>query len=103
MWPLHPWQGTVFNFPALPLMENETVIDTLEDQSQTTTQYTERAVNFIKKNKDQPFFLYVPHSMPHVPLYVMARGCLMVVIQVLPCPCVKEKALRWKVALEYLV
>jgi len=70
MWPLHPWQGTVFNFPALPLMENETVIDTLEDQSQTTTQYTERAVNFIKKNKNQPFFLYVPHSMPHVPLYV---------------------------------
>jgi len=70
MWPLHPWQGTVFNFPVLPLMENETVIDTLEDQSQTTTQYTERAVNFIKKNKDQPFFLYIPHSMPHVPLYV---------------------------------
>jgi len=70
MWPLHPWQGTVFNFPELPLIENETVIDTLDDQSQITTQYTERAVNFIKKNKDNPFFLYVPHSMPHVPLYV---------------------------------
>ncbi|GIS59978.1 MAG: hypothetical protein CM1200mP2_22030 [Planctomycetaceae bacterium] len=35
-----------------------------------TTWYTERAVKFIEKNKNQPFFLYVPHSMPHVPLYV---------------------------------
>jgi len=70
MWPLHPWQGTVFNFPVLPLVEQETVIDTLDDQSQITTQYTERAVNFIEKNKDKPFFLYLPHSMPHVPLYV---------------------------------
>ena len=70
MWPFHPWQGSVFNFPVLPLIENEKVIDTLEDQSMITTQYTERAVNFIEKNKDQPFFLYVPHSMPHVPLFV---------------------------------
>ena len=70
MWPYHPWQGTVFNFPPLRLMENEKVIDTLDDQSQITTQYTERAVSFINKNKDNPFFLYVPHSMPHVPLFV---------------------------------
>ena len=35
-----------------------------------TTWYTERAVDFIKRKKDQPFFLYVPHSMPHVPLFV---------------------------------
>ena len=70
MWPLHPWQGTVFNFPELPLLENETVIDTLDDQSQITTQYTQKAVQFIEKNKERPFFLYVPHSMPHVPLFV---------------------------------
>lgn len=70
MWPHHPWQGTVFNFPDLPLVENETVIDTLDDQSLVTTWYTERAVDFINRNKDSPFFLYVPHSMPHVPLYV---------------------------------
>ncbi|MEM1324674.1 MAG: sulfatase [Bacteroidota bacterium] len=69
MWPLHPWQGTVFDFPPLPLVENETVIDTLEEQSQITKQYTKRAVQFITDHKDQPFFLYVPHSMPHVPLY----------------------------------
>ncbi|HMC28907.1 MAG TPA: sulfatase-like hydrolase/transferase, partial [Verrucomicrobiae bacterium] len=40
------------------------------DQTQLTTWYTERAVRFIEKNKGQPFFLYVPHNMPHVPLHV---------------------------------
>ncbi len=70
MWPLHPQQGTVFDFGDLPLMENEETIDTLEDQSMLTTWYTERAVAFIEKNKEHPFFLYVPHSMPHVPLFV---------------------------------
>lgn len=73
MWPYHPWQGTVFNFPDLPLVENETVIDTLEDQSMITTWYTERAVDFINRNKENPFFLYVPHSMPHVPLFVSEK------------------------------
>lgn len=70
MWPYHPQQGPIFNFPDLPLYENETVIDTLEEQSQLTTQITERSVSFIKKNKDNPFFLYVPHPQPHVPLFV---------------------------------
>lgn len=70
MWPNHPWQGTVFNFPPLPLYENETVIDTLEEQSLLTTHITERSVDFIKRNKDNPFFLYVPHPQPHVPLFV---------------------------------
>ncbi len=70
MWPNHPWQGTVFNFPPLPLYENETVIDTVNDQTQLTTRLTERSVAFINKNKDTPFFLYVPHPQPHVPLYV---------------------------------
>lgn len=70
MWPMHPWQGTVFNFPVLPLIENEAAIDTLLDQSHITTLYTERAVDFIERNQDNPFFLYLPHSMPHVPLFV---------------------------------
>jgi arylsulfatase len=70
MWPHHPWQGTVFNFPVLPLVQNESVIDTLDDQSMITTWYTDHAVSFIRKNKDKPFFLYLPHSMPHVPLFV---------------------------------
>lgn len=73
MWPKHPWQGTVFNFPPLPLYQNETAIDTLEEQSMLTTWYTEHAVDFINRNKEQPFFLYLAHSMPHVPLYVSEK------------------------------
>ncbi|MCK0155694.1 sulfatase [Cellulophaga sp. F20128] len=70
MWPNHPMQGKWFNFPPLPLYENETVIDTLTEQSQLTTWITEKSVDFINRNKDNPFFLYVPHPQPHVPLYV---------------------------------
>lgn len=71
MWPLHPTAGK--NFPDLPLFDGERVIDanvTGEDQNQLTTLYTERAVQFIEKNAQRPFLLYVPHSMVHVPLYV---------------------------------
>ena len=60
-------------FPPLPLIEgNEKIreIQTLEDQAELTTIYTEKAVDFIAKNKGNPFFLYVPHSMPHVPIAV---------------------------------
>lgn len=70
MWPLHPQQGPVFDFGPLPLYQNEVVIDTLLDQSQLTTQITEKSVDFIKRNKDNPFFLYVAHPQPHVPLFV---------------------------------
>jgi arylsulfatase A len=42
----------------------------MPDQRNLTTWYTEHAVEFIDEHKDQPFFLYVPHSMPHVPLFV---------------------------------
>lgn len=44
--------------------------DTTRDQSKFTTDYTTRSVNFIKKNKNKPFFLYLAHNMPHVPLAV---------------------------------
>jgi arylsulfatase A-like enzyme len=66
MWPKHP----TAKFPDLPLIEGEKTIELNPDQSQLTTRYTERAVAFIEKNKDRPFSLYVPHSMPHVPLFV---------------------------------
>ena len=70
MWPLHPQQGPVFDFGPLPLYENENIIDTLVDQSQLTTQITERSVDFIKRNNHKPFFLYIAHPQPHVPLFV---------------------------------
>ncbi len=68
MWPKHPTHPQ--NYPPLPLIEGEKVIETNPDQTQLTTQYTQRAVRFIQDNKDQPFFLYLAHSMPHVPLFV---------------------------------
>ena len=71
MWPFHPTAGK--NYPDLPLIEGTRVIDpqvTHEDQCQLTTLYTERAVRFIEKHKDEPFLIYLPHSMVHVPLYV---------------------------------
>ncbi|MDB6030165.1 MAG: arylsulfatase family protein [Verrucomicrobiales bacterium] len=68
MWPNHPTSGT--NYPPLPLFENEKVVELMPDQTKLTTWYTERAVKFIEKNKERPFFLYLPHSMPHVPLHV---------------------------------
>jgi arylsulfatase A-like enzyme len=67
MWPNHPTNKT---FPPLPLIEGEKILQYNPDQRQLTTWYTERAVQFIAQSKDQPFFLYVPHSMPHVPLFV---------------------------------
>lgn len=70
MWPYHP---TSKAFPDLPLFEGNKIVNakvTPEDQTHLTTDYTKRAVSFIDKHADKPFFLYVPHSMPHVPLFV---------------------------------
>jgi len=70
MWPNHP---TNKSFPDLPLIEGEQVVERNPDQTQLTRRYTERAVKFIEENRDRPFFVYVPHSMPHVPLHVSER------------------------------
>jgi arylsulfatase A-like enzyme len=69
MGPSHPRT----TFPELPLIEGEKVIARNPDQSKLTASYTERAVGFIEKNKDRPFFLYLAHTMPHVPLHVSDR------------------------------
>ncbi|WP_372894395.1 sulfatase [Stieleria sp.] len=53
-----------------PLMENEKIVELPVDQRTVTRRYTDRAVEFIKANQDSPFFVYLPHSMPHIPLYV---------------------------------
>lgn len=72
MWPQHP--QTKNYYPPLPLFSNESVVDTLHfDQSTLTTELTERAVDFIQRKKDQPFFLYLAHPMPHVPLFVSEK------------------------------
>jgi arylsulfatase A len=52
----------------VPLMRGEEVIEYPVDQSTLTKRYTEEAIRLIKEHKDEPFFLYLPHTMPHVPL-----------------------------------
>ncbi len=69
MWPKHPENPTAW--PRLPLIQGDSVLQYLdEDQNMLTTWYTEKAVDFIERNKEKPFFLYVAHNMPHVPLFV---------------------------------
>jgi arylsulfatase A-like enzyme len=68
MWPRHPQQKNFY--PDLPLIKGDEVVKRDPDQSQLTTMYTERAVRFIERNREKPFFLYVAHAMPHVPLFV---------------------------------
>jgi arylsulfatase A-like enzyme len=80
MWPrgprgevLGPNAGRKKEYPPLRMFSGNDVVDeeiTPEDQTQLTKSYTEHAVDFIDRHHDQPFFLYVPHSMVHVPLYV---------------------------------
>jgi arylsulfatase len=81
-WPGHPDLITNMSatqaaikreYPNLPIYDGEKVFHaemTIDDLNHLTTWYTERAVKFIEKNKARPFFLYVAHSMPHVPLGV---------------------------------
>jgi len=84
MWPVY-YDGTPMNsavnerkskYPPLPLIDgNEKIreLNTLDDQSELTTLYTECAVRFINQNKKNPFFIYLAHSMCHVPLAVSSR------------------------------
>ena len=53
----------------LPLLRDNEVIEWEPDQRQLTKRYTQQAVAFIDEHKDEPFFVYLPHSMPHVPIY----------------------------------
>ena len=61
------------HYPILPLIEGNVKVGevrTLSDQDKLTTEYTERAVKFIDQHKKEKFFLYLPHSMVHIPLGV---------------------------------
>ncbi len=53
-----------------PLLENEDIVELPVNQRTITRRYTDRAISFITTSKDKPFFLYLPHSMPHIPLFV---------------------------------
>ena len=53
----------------VPLLRGTEVIERPADQTTITRRYTEEAIEFIREHRQQPFFLYLPHSMPHVPLF----------------------------------
>ncbi len=55
--------------PPLPLVMGEKVIEAPADQSTLTKRYTEQVVKFIEKNREDPFFVYLPHTFPHLPLF----------------------------------
>lgn len=57
----------------VPLFRNEEVVEYPADQSTLTKRYTAEAIDFIKTNKDGPFFLYFPHTMPHIPLFASEK------------------------------
>lgn len=80
MWPLHPAYANLpadsakrkQGYPALPLLDGDRIAVaevTGDDQATLTRRYTERALQFLGENADEPFFLYLAHSMVHVPLF----------------------------------
>ncbi len=71
---IHPFHTNKrHNFPPLPLMEMETVIELNPNADYLTKRITERAVDFIARHKNHPFFLYVPHPIPHRPIHMSPR------------------------------
>jgi arylsulfatase A len=53
----------------VPLMDGTEIVERPAQQTTITRRYTEHALDFIERHRDQPFFLYLPHNMPHVPLF----------------------------------
>jgi arylsulfatase A-like enzyme len=64
--------GILYSNDMFPvqLVENETVVEYPVVQASLTRRYTDRALRFIETHQQQPFFIYLPHAMPHKPLAV---------------------------------
>lgn len=74
MWPRHPEAPK--SYPPLPLLDGERAVIrdiTPDDQSRLTGAFAERAVSFIRRNRDRPFFFYLAPNQPHVPLFAGDR------------------------------
>jgi arylsulfatase len=67
--PLHP---TMRDLPPLPFYRGAKIAERDPDQSKFTRRFTDLAVEFIAQHQHEPFFLYVPHVMPHVPIFASA-------------------------------
>ena len=53
----------------VPILENKTVVEKPADQHTLTRRYTEKTIEFIRQHRDRPFFAYLAHNLPHIPLY----------------------------------
>ena len=68
-WPMGAPFMQVMGLVPFPLVDGDKVVEAPVDQASLTRRYTERAVAFIRAQRGKPFFLYLPHTMPHVPQY----------------------------------
>ncbi|MFO7975404.1 MAG: sulfatase [Candidatus Hydrogenedentota bacterium] len=64
----HYYKRQAFQSPPLPLYRQEKVVERDPDQHYLTRRYTEEALGFIEAHQEKPFFLYLPHNMPHRPI-----------------------------------
>lgn len=61
------------SYPDMPLMKNDEIVELNPDQHYLTKRFAEYSVDFIKRNKEKPFFLYLAHSMPHIPIFASPK------------------------------
>lgn len=59
--------NTKRDYPPLPVLVDSDVVEEEPDQAYLTKRYTEKALTYIENHKNQPFFLYLPHTMVHLP------------------------------------
>lgn len=69
----NPREGANTQYPPLPLVRDTTIVEREPDQRQLVPRYTEAVVSFIEEHADEPFFVYLAHSFPHVPLWASER------------------------------
>ena len=72
MWPMHP-EAKKGTYPPLPYFNDDVIVYSSPDQTQFTKDFTNLTIDFIKEHKDEPFFVYLPHPMVHVPLHVSKK------------------------------
>lgn len=68
--PLHP---VTPGLPPLPLYKDDEIVEADPDQGLFTKRFTEAAISFIERNREKPFFVYLPHVMPHVPIFASEK------------------------------
>jgi arylsulfatase len=66
MWPFHP--KPAHHYPAIPIYHNEEIVEYNPNVNTLTQRLTEKTIDYIRSNKDKPFFVYLPYTLPHVPL-----------------------------------